>query len=88
MQTLHIFFVYVHKYFVCLGQISHSILTYVSIYLQVSIYIIFSFLSLSIISQGLCFKVRDYHPCLLSDVQFDIDLPEEDEIQVRTLKLL
>ena len=32
--------------------------------------------------QALVFKVRSYHPCVLSNVRFDVDLPEEEEIQV------
>ena len=24
------------------------------------------------------------HPCLLTDVRFDVDLPDEDEVQVRS----
>ena len=28
------------------------------------------------------FKVRSYHPCVLSNVRFDVDLPEEEEVQV------
>ena len=28
------------------------------------------------------FKVRNYVPCVLSNMNFDVDLPEEDEVQV------
>ena len=28
------------------------------------------------------FKVRNHSPCVLSDMKFDVDLPEEDEVQV------
>jgi hypothetical protein len=32
--------------------------------------------------QALVFKVRNHSPCVLSDMKFDVDLPEEDEVQV------
>lgn len=34
------------------------------------------------IMQGLVFKVRGLHPCLLTNVKFHLDLPENDELQV------
>jgi hypothetical protein len=37
---------------------------------------------LLLLIQTLCFKVRTLRPCTLTELQFDIDLPEEDEIQV------
>jgi hypothetical protein len=37
---------------------------------------------LLLLIQTLCFKVRTLRPCTLTDLQFDIDLPEDDEIQV------
>ena len=33
-------------------------------------------------SQSLLFRVRKLHPCIISNISFDIDLPEDDEIQV------
>ena len=30
-------------------------------------------------TQALAFKVRRLHPCLLSDVRFDVDLPDDDD---------
>ena len=35
-------------------------------------------------TQALAFKVRKLHPCLLSDVRFGVDLPDDDEVQVRS----
>ena len=35
-------------------------------------------------TQALAFKVRRLHPCLLNDVRFDVDLPDDDEVQVRS----
>ncbi|CAI8001721.1 C2 domain-containing protein 5, partial [Geodia barretti] len=37
---------------------------------------------LLLLIQTLCFKVRTLRPCTLTELQFDVDLPEEDEIQV------
>ena len=34
------------------------------------------------ICKSLVFRVRRMHPCVLSDVQFEVDLPEDNEIQV------
>ena len=34
--------------------------------------------------QSLGFKVRSHLPCVLSEVRFDVDLPEEDEVQVNS----
>ena len=35
------------------------------------------------LSQSLLFRVRQMHPCIISNVSFEVDLPEDDEIQVR-----
>lgn len=34
------------------------------------------------LSQSLLFRVRQMHPCIISNVSFEVNLPEDDEIQV------
>ena len=36
--------------------------------------------------QTLIFKIRFMHPCLLSNVRYDVNLPDDDEIQVPMVK--
>ena len=38
--------------------------------------------------QSIYFKLRGMTPCCLAHLDFDIDLPEEDEIQVETVRTL
>ncbi len=35
--------------------------------------------------QSICFKLRKMRPCVICNVQFTVDLPEEDEIQITVL---
>ena len=46
---------------------------------------VFHYSEVTIVSifQGLCFKLRKLVPCAICHIEFDIDLPEEDQIQVK-----
>lgn len=40
---------------------------------------------LSLMQQSIYFKLRKSRPCVITNLQFSVDLPEDDEIQISVL---